>query len=86
MLLENLNKIREKNDLDPMTAAAFAENGMNFSVEMETGTGKTYVYLRAIYALHQKYGSKKFIIVVPLAPASNFRICRALWLLIRNLQ
>lgn len=37
----------------------------NFSVEMETGTGKTYVYLRTVFELHQKYGFKKFIIVVP---------------------
>jgi type III restriction enzyme len=37
----------------------------NFSVEMETGTGKTYVYLRSIFELNQLYGFKKFIIVVP---------------------
>lgn len=37
----------------------------NFSVEMETGTGKTYVYLRTIHELSRKYGWKKFIIVVP---------------------
>ncbi len=39
--------------------------GMNFTIEMETGTGKTYVYLRTIYELHKQYGFKKFIIVVP---------------------
>jgi type III restriction enzyme len=38
---------------------------MNFSVEMETGTGKTYVYLRTIYELNKLYGFKKFVIVVP---------------------
>ncbi len=37
----------------------------NFSLEMETGTGKTYVYLRSIYELNKVYGLKKFIIVVP---------------------
>jgi len=37
----------------------------NFTVEMETGTGKTYVYLRTIYELHKQYGFKKFVIVVP---------------------
>lgn len=37
----------------------------SFSVEMETGTGKTYVYLRTIYELNKKYGFSKFIIVVP---------------------
>ncbi|MFH2054702.1 MAG: DEAD/DEAH box helicase family protein, partial [bacterium] len=37
----------------------------HFSVEMETGTGKTYVYLRSIFELSRRYGFKKFIIVVP---------------------
>lgn len=37
----------------------------NFSVEMETGTGKTYVYLRTVYELNKVYGFKKFVIVVP---------------------
>lgn len=37
----------------------------NFSIEMETGTGKTYVYLRSIYELNKVYGFKKFVIVVP---------------------
>lgn len=37
----------------------------DISVEMETGTGKTYVYLRTIFELNQKYGWKKFIILVP---------------------
>ena len=41
------------------------KDGMNFSIEMETGTGKTYVYLRTIHELHENYGWKKFIIVVP---------------------
>lgn len=39
--------------------------GLDFSVEMETGTGKTYVYLRTIAELNQKYGYTKFVIVVP---------------------
>jgi type III restriction enzyme len=38
---------------------------MNFTTEMETGTGKTYVYLRSIFELNRKYGFTKFIIVVP---------------------
>jgi len=37
----------------------------NFSVEMETGTGKTYVYLRTAFELHRRYGMRKFIVVVP---------------------
>ncbi len=39
--------------------------GREFSIEMETGTGKTYVYLRSIFELNKTYGFKKFIIVVP---------------------
>ncbi len=64
-ILKNLNTIQERNDLDITSAEEFKKNGMNFSVEMETGTGKTYVYLRTIFRLSQKYGFKKFIIVVP---------------------
>ena len=47
--VQNVNGISESNELD----------GMNFSVEMETGTGKTYVYLRTIYELNKKYGFQK---------------------------
>jgi len=41
------------------------KDGLNFSIEMETGTGKTYVYLRTIHELNRKYGFKKFIVVIP---------------------
>src|SRR5262249_38483279 len=40
----------------------------DFAVEMETGTGKTYVYLRTAFELHQTYGFSKFVIVVPSVP------------------
>lgn len=40
-------------------------SGYNLTVEMETGTGKTYTYIRTMYELHKKYGWSKFIIVVP---------------------
>ena len=42
-IYDNMAKVQERNDLDPITEAEFSKNGMNFSVEMETGTGKTYV-------------------------------------------
>lgn len=64
-ILSNLQKIEERNDLDLTSEAEFKANGYNFSVEMETGTGKTYVYLRTIFELSLKYGFKKYIIVVP---------------------
>lgn len=64
-LLKNLRAVQERYDLDHAQENEFKKNGLNFSVEMETGTGKTYVYLRTIFELSQKYGFKKFIIVVP---------------------
>ncbi len=70
-ILQNLQKIQERNELDvdehliPQAYDANAPAPLNFSVEMETGTGKTYVYLRTILELNRKYGFKKFIIVVP---------------------
>jgi type III restriction enzyme len=60
-ILKNIHKIQDKNDIDRVIEL----QGYNFSVEMETGTGKTYVYLRTIFELAQKYGFKKYIIVVP---------------------
>lgn len=60
-IFENLKAIQQSNDIPVATTF----NGMNFSVEMETGTGKTYVYLRTIYELNKLYGFKKFVIVVP---------------------
>jgi type III restriction enzyme len=64
-IFKNVQAIQERNDLDPIKRHDFDKNGLNFSTEMETGTGKTYVYLRTIFELSQKYGFKKFIIVVP---------------------
>ena len=40
-------------------------DGLNFTVEMETGTGKTYVYTKTMYELNKHYGWNKFIIMVP---------------------
>ncbi|XXQ67647.1 DEAD/DEAH box helicase family protein [Neisseriaceae bacterium B1] len=59
---KNLNTV-QKDFRQPETE--IGQYGMNFTVEMETGTGKTYVYLRTIFQLNQQYGWKKFVIVVP---------------------
>lgn len=61
-IFTNVKKIQERNDIKNSSDEL---QGMNFSVEMETGTGKTYVYLRTIYELNKLYGFKKFVIVVP---------------------
>jgi len=62
-ILKNIQTIQERNKL-PQSDSEF-KDWMNFSTEMETGTGKTYVYLRTIHELNKKYGFKKFAIVVP---------------------
>jgi len=67
-LLTNLQAIQQRNTIE-LSTVLYGQQDVydfpNFSVEMETGTGKTYVYLRTIFELAQTYGLKKFIIVVP---------------------
>ena len=60
-LLKNLHEIQLRNGLAPSAALTSGD----FTVEMETGTGKTYVYLRTILELNKRYGFTKFVIVVP---------------------
>lgn len=76
-LLANLQKVQDErgldqdDKLDTLTAKVETLRGEqditfpNFSVEMETGTGKTYVYIRTALRLYETYGLRKFIIVVP---------------------
>ena len=63
-LFRNLKKVQLKNGLFT-DEKAYSKHERDFTVEMETGTGKTYVYLRTILELHKEYGFKKFMIVVP---------------------
>ncbi|MBR3158053.1 MAG: DEAD/DEAH box helicase family protein [Atopobiaceae bacterium] len=63
-LLENLHDIQEENSL-PATAVMTDGRLRDFTVEMETGTGKTYVYTRTIFELNKRYGITKYLIVVP---------------------
>ncbi len=60
-LLENLREVQLRNGLPPSGALTSGD----FTVEMETGTGKTYVYLRTIFELKKRYGFTKFVVVVP---------------------
>ena len=60
-LLKNIHLVQEHNDIEKVSSF----QGRHFSIEMETGTGKTYVYLRTIFELYKKYGFKKYVIVVP---------------------
>ena len=60
-LLKNLNDVQLRGGLPPSSSLTSGD----FTVEMETGTGKTYVYLRTIFELNKRYGFSKFVIVVP---------------------
>lgn len=63
-LLENLQEVQERNGLK-QSSVLEDDPYLEFEVDMETGTGKTYVFIRTIMELHQRYGFKKFVIVVP---------------------
>ena len=60
-IIENMQAVQRKSLL-PQTDDL---QGRQFSIEMETGTGKTYVYTKTIYELNRLYGFTKFIVVVP---------------------
>ena len=60
-ILANVGKIQLRSGLKPSTELG----DLNFTIEMETGTGKTYVYLRSIFELNRRYGFTKFIVAVP---------------------
>lgn len=60
-IFNNLKNIQTQNQL----SLSDKLDNLYFSVEMETGTGKTFVYLNTIFELYQRYGWRKFIIVVP---------------------
>jgi type III restriction enzyme len=67
-ILENVQSIQLSNGLKPSIRSEVDRKELDFTVEMETGTGKTYVYLRTILDLYVKYGFSKHIIVVPSIP------------------
>ncbi len=76
-LLDNLNLVRQENglprqwQLDQDNGLMLTENSLDswaypqFTIEMETGTGKTYIYIRTIFELRKNYGFRKFVIIVP---------------------
>ena len=67
-ILENTQNIQLANGLKPSERGDLDRKHLDFTIEMETGTGKTYVYLRTIMELYRKYGFSKHIIVVPSIP------------------
>ncbi|CAI9429554.1 Restriction endonuclease subunit R [Candidatus Ornithobacterium hominis] len=65
-LTQNIRQVQISQDLQPIDKVQRDANGtLALSIEMETGTGKTYTYIKTMYELHKHYGWTKFIIVVP---------------------
>ncbi len=62
VILENINKIQRSNQIEPSKQL---EGRYNLTVEMETGVGKTYTYIKTMYELSKRYGWSKYIVVVP---------------------
>jgi len=60
-ILENLHKIQKSNNIEKSKSL----ESMDFSIEMETGTGKTFVYIKTILEMYSKYRWNKYIIIVP---------------------
>lgn len=65
-VLTNLHTVQRRHNL-PLSSALVrtAVCSLNFDIEMETGTGKTYCYIKTMFELHERYGWSKFIVVVP---------------------
>ena len=64
-LLDNIREMQIRNQIVPSTSLAPGHGIVNLDIEMETGTGKTYVYIKTMFELNKLYGWSKFIIVVP---------------------
>lgn len=62
MILEHLQKVQRTNQIKPSDKL---EGRYNLTIEMETGVGKTYTYIKTMYELNKHYGWSKFIVVVP---------------------
>ena len=62
LILEHLQKVQRTNQLKPSDKL---EGRYNLTIEMETGVGKTYTYIKTMYELNKHYGWSKFIVVVP---------------------
>lgn len=65
LILQHLQKIQRSNQIAPSAKLEGRNNGYNLTIEMETGVGKTYTYIKTMYELNRAYGWSKFIIVVP---------------------
>ena len=64
-ILDNIRDIQVAQLIQPSTSLAKGQGRVSLDIEMETGTGKTYVYIKTMFELNRRYGWCKFIVVVP---------------------
>lgn len=64
-ILDNIRDIQVAQLIQPSTSLAKGQGHVSLDIEMETGTGKTYVYIKTMFELNRRYGWCKFIVVVP---------------------
>ena len=64
-LLQNIRKIQQNNNIKESGSLVNDLGRCSLDIEMETGTGKTYVYIKTMFELNKRYGWSKFIVVVP---------------------
>ncbi|MDO4672340.1 MAG: DEAD/DEAH box helicase family protein [Porphyromonadaceae bacterium] len=64
-LLSNIRKVQQNNNVSISDSLVGDFGAGSLDIEMETGTGKTYVYIKTMFELNRKYGWSKFIVVVP---------------------
>lgn len=71
LILDNIKKVQNKNEIHESTCIerpTGVHSSYNLTIEMETGTGKTYTYIRTMYELHKKYGWSKYIVLFQVLP------------------
>ena len=64
-LLSNIREVQKENNIKESSSLAKHMGACSLDVEMETGTGKTYVYIKTMFELNERYGWNKFVVVVP---------------------
>ncbi len=64
-LLKNIQEVQSLSNINESKTLCHKLGGVELDVEMETGTGKTYVYIKSMFELNKRYGFSKFIVVVP---------------------
>jgi len=72
-LLKNIHTLQSQNNIKSSPALVKDLGRCSLDIEMETGTGKTYAYIKTMFELNKKYGWSKFIVVVPSVASATHK-------------